>query len=73
MGIGTAPGTMTGDEIVELTKRRRVEEFARSAPREPRVHTGRLGPPVWCNTGPMEGSSGPSQPVPHPDRWPDSR
>ena len=52
MGISTAPGAMTGDEIVELTRRHTILERSAQAKVDPITVAGAKG--CWCwmkNTG----------------------
>jgi taurine---2-oxoglutarate transaminase len=51
MGIGTAPGAMTGDEIVELTKRHTIFEWSAQAKVDPIPVAGAKGCWFWTPEG----------------------
>jgi taurine--2-oxoglutarate transaminase len=47
MGISTAPGAMTGDEIIELTKRHTIFEWSAQAKVDPIPVAGAKGCWFW--------------------------
>ena len=51
MGIGTAPGAMTGDEIVELTRRHTIFEWSAQAKVDPIPVAGAKGCWFWTPEG----------------------
>ena len=51
MGISTAPGAMTGDEIVELTKRHTIFEWSAQAKVDPIPVAGAKGCWFWTPEG----------------------